>query len=52
MKNIYSLVLIVGFVATLSSCRTGGGGELVGVPQKNYRSEVPFGMVYIPAGSF
>jgi formylglycine-generating enzyme len=52
MKQIYSLVVIVGFVAILSSCRSGGGGELTGVPQKSFRAEVPYGMVYIPGGSF
>jgi len=52
MKQIYPLVVIVGFLAILSSCRTGGGGELTGVPQKSFRAEVPYGMVYIPGGSF
>src|SRR6202000_3470343 len=52
MKQIYSLLVIVGISAVLSSCRTGGGGELTGVPQKNFRAEVPYGMVYIPGGSF
>jgi sulfatase modifying factor 1 len=52
MKQIYSFVVIIGLLAILSSCRTGGGGELTGVPQKNFRAEVPYGMVYIPGGSF
>lgn len=52
MKQIYSFVVIIGLLAILSSCRTGGGGEVVGVPQKNFRAEVPYGMVYIPGGSF
>jgi len=52
MKQIYSLIVIVGFIAVFSSCRNGGGGELTGVPQRNFRAEVPFGMVYIPGGSF
>ena len=52
MKQIYSLIVVLGFVAALSSCRTGGGGELTGVPQRSFRAEVPFGMVYIPGGTF
>src|ERR1700753_3012826 len=52
MKQIYSFVVIIGLLAILSSCRTGGGGELTGVPQRNFRAEVPYGMVYVPAGSF
>jgi len=39
-------------LAALSSCRSGGGGELTGVPQRNFRAEVPYGMVYIPGGTF
>jgi sulfatase modifying factor 1 len=52
MKQIYFLILVLICGATFSGCRNGGGGELTGVPQRNFRSEVPFGMVYIPAGSF
>ncbi len=52
MKQIYSLVVIMVTLAALSSCRSGGGGELTGVPQRNFRAEVPYGMVYIPGGTF
>ncbi|SDS36118.1 gliding motility-associated lipoprotein GldK/gliding motility-associated lipoprotein GldK,TIGR03529 [Mucilaginibacter mallensis] len=52
MKQIYSLVFILVTLAALSSCRSGGGGELTGVPQRNFRAEVPYGMVYIPGGTF
>jgi sulfatase modifying factor 1 len=52
MKQIYSLTVILFCAIIISGCRTGGGGELTGVPQRNFRSEVPYGMVYIPAGSF
>jgi len=52
MKQIYTLIVVLGCTAILGGCRTGGGGELTGVPQKNFRSEVPYGMVYIPGGSF
>jgi sulfatase modifying factor 1 len=53
MKHIYlfSLILVAGF---LGSCSKGGGarGELTGVPMRSFRAEVPYGMVYIPGGSF
>src|ERR1700761_6354082 len=52
MKQIYFLLglLACGY---LSSCSKGGDrGELTGVPQRSFRAEVPFGMVYIPGGSF
>jgi len=52
MRKIYSLIVFVGLAAAFSGCRNGGGGELTGVPQRNFRAEVPFGMVYIPGGSF
>src|ERR1700759_5292546 len=52
MRKIYFLIVFAGFTAIISSCRSGGGGELTGVPQRNFRAEVPFGMVYIPGGSF
>lgn len=36
-----------------SGCGRGGDrGELTGVPQRSFRSEVPYGMVYIPGGTF
>ncbi|RVU01578.1 gliding motility-associated lipoprotein [Mucilaginibacter limnophilus] len=51
MKHIYFyLALVAGVVIT--GCRSSGGGEVTGVPQKSFRSEVPYGMVYIPGGSF
>jgi len=52
MKKIYSFIVTAGFVALFTSCRSGGGGELTGVPQRSFRAEVPYGMVYIPGGSF
>lgn len=44
-------MLTVGF---LNSCgKMGAGGELVGVGPQNFKStSVPYGMVYIPSGSF
>lgn len=53
MKKIYFIVL--AFLATLVfSCGKGGGsGELVGVKtRKVISNKVPYGMVYVPAGSF
>jgi gliding motility-associated lipoprotein GldK len=37
----------------MAGCSNGGDrGEVVGVPQRAFRAEVPYGMVYIPGGSF
>jgi gliding motility-associated lipoprotein GldK len=52
MKQIYLLIVVLAG-GLLSGC--GGGsdrGELTGVPQRSFRSEVPYGMVYIPGGTF
>ncbi|MCJ8210396.1 SUMF1/EgtB/PvdO family nonheme iron enzyme [Mucilaginibacter sp. RS28] len=52
MKKVYYLFSLLG-IGILSSCGRGGDrGEVVGVPQRSFRAEVPYGMVYIPAGSF
>src|ERR1700733_4629242 len=52
MKQIY--FLIAGLACgILSGCSKGGDrGEVTGVPERSFRAEVPFGMVYIPGGSF
>jgi sulfatase modifying factor 1 len=52
MRQIYSLLVVVVFPVIFSGCRNGGEGELTGVPQRNFRAEVPYGMVYIPGGSY
>ena len=41
-------------LVVLASCNSnsGGRGELTGVKVKTYKQELPFGMVYIPSGSF
>ena len=54
MKQIYYLLtFLAGGVMLLSSCSRGGDrGEVTGVAQRSFRAEVPYGMVYIPAGSF
>src|ERR1700761_681837 len=52
MKQIYFLTAILA-CAILSGCSKGGDrGELTGVPERSFRAEVPYGMVYIPGGSF
>src|SRR5471030_1863622 len=52
MKQIYFLMIGLT-VGILSSCGKGGDrGELTGVPARSFRAEVPYGMVYIPGGSF
>ena len=54
MKQIYFLLTVLaGGILLLSSCSRGGDrGEVTGVAQRSFRAEVPYGMVYIPAGSF
>ena len=51
--NIYFFAL-TAMLALLSSCgKSGASGELVGAGAANFRSnEVPYGMVYIPSGTF
>jgi sulfatase modifying factor 1 len=52
MKQIYFLIVVLAG-GVLSGCGGGGDrGELTGVPQRSFRAEVPYGMVYIPGGSF
>lgn len=52
MKQTYLLVILF-LVVGLSSCsKRGDRGEILGVSAKSFRSEVPYGMVYIPSGSF
>ena len=54
MKQIYLLLTVLaGGITLLSSCSRGGDrGEVTGVAMRSFRAEVPYGMVYIPAGSF
>src|SRR5438067_9922591 len=54
MKQIYYLLTVLaGGVMLLSSCSRGGDrGEVTCVAQRSFRAEVPYGMVYIPGGSF
>jgi gliding motility-associated lipoprotein GldK len=53
MKQIYFLIVVLAGSLMLGGCGKGGDrGELTGIPQRSFRAEVPYGMVYIPAGSF
>jgi sulfatase modifying factor 1 len=53
MKQIYYLMTIIAGTIMFSSCGRGGDrGELTGVPQRSFSAEVPYGMVYVPSGSF
>jgi len=54
MKQIYFLIVVLAGGILLGGCGKGSGdrGELTGVPQRSFRAEVPYGMVYIPSGSF
>lgn len=53
MRKLY-LILFSALTILVSSCGKGGAnGELVGVPIKKFKNtEVPYGMVYIPSGTF
>jgi len=52
MKQIYFLIVVLAG-GILSGCGKGGDrGELTGIPQRSFRAEVPYGMVYVPGGSF
>lgn len=52
MRVFYFLAFII--LVSLGACNSnsGGRGELTGVYVKTYKQELPFGMVYIPSGSF
>jgi len=55
MKLFYFIIFILA-AGVFSSCSqlSGGNnrGEVVGIRQTAFRSVVPYGMVYIPAGTF
>ncbi len=53
MKKIYFIALSALVVLAASCSKGGANGELIGVKQRNFKSnEVPYGMVYIPAGTY
>lgn len=53
-RNTLHLIGMAALLILVTSCgKSGASGELVGVGVKNFRSnEVPYGMVYIPSGTF
>src|SRR6201996_5858145 len=52
MKQIYFLIAVLG-AAIVSGCGSRSDrGEVLGVSQPTFRSEVPYGMAYIPSGTF
>lgn len=52
MKNLFISGLILISIALFSCGKGDGRGELVGVKSKTVKQELPYGMVYIPAGTF
>lgn len=54
MKNILSCLAIVASIILASSCAGSGAGngELYGEATEAYHEMLPYGMVYIPSGSF
>ena len=55
MKQIYYLIMVLAVGSMLSGCAgrgSGDRGELTGIAQRSFRAEVPYGMVYIPSGTF
>jgi gliding motility-associated lipoprotein GldK len=53
MRKIYFSAFIALVVLATSCGKGGSNGELIGVSNKKFRNnEVPYGMVYVPAGTF
>ncbi len=52
MKHIYFLIVVLS-AGVLAGCGSSADrGEVVGVPARAFRAEIPYGMVYVPSGSF
>lgn len=52
MKHIYFLIAVLS-AGVLAGCGSSADrGEVVGVPARSFRAEIPYGMVYVPSGSF
>jgi len=53
MKKIYFIVLSAISLMAISCSKGGNRGELIGVASKKFKNtEIPYGMVYIPSGTF
>ena len=53
MKNIFSCLVIVTSILFTTSCsNSSGNGDLYGVATDPYYEMLPYGMTYIPSGSF
>lgn len=54
MKLFYVIIFILagGIFAGCQSKLSSDRGEVIGVRQRQFRATVPYGMVYIPSGSF
>ncbi len=53
LLDVRNLTVLAFAALLLGSCNNAGSGELVGVPgRKTAGTQVPFGMVYVPGGSF
>jgi sulfatase modifying factor 1 len=53
MRKIYFIAVAALYILGTSCGKGGGNGELIGVSTKKFKNtEVPYGMVYIPAGTF
>lgn len=53
MKRFLNYLLLIGFAASMVGCSSSNNGELVGVEgRKPWFQSEPYGMVFIPMGSF
>jgi sulfatase modifying factor 1 len=51
--NMKNIILVSSIVALLSACGSSGNGELIGVEKRKiWNPTDPYGMVFIPQGSF
>ena len=50
MKKLLFISLMA--LIMLSSCSSGGNGELIGVYTKSWKEPIPYGMAFVKRGSF
>jgi len=51
--NMKKIILVSSIIALLSACGSSGNGELIGVEKRQiWNPTDPYGMVFIPQGSF